>query len=322
MEYRRLGSSGLKVSVIGLGANRFGSETVQQKTVNQIIDAALDLGINFIDTADLYVEGRSEESLGHALKGRWDHVVVGTKFWFPTGPGPNDRGNSRYHMMHALEASLSRLQSDHIDIYYVHRWDESTPIDETLRALDDMIRAGKVRYVGASAFAAWQLAHANLLAEMRGWTRFVVIQSHYHMLTRDVEREVLPYCRAHKVGFVPYYPLAGGFLTGKYKPGKPAPPGTRGEKNNYVQGYMTAANYDKIERLSAWATARGRGMNDLAQAWLLAEPQLCSVISGATQTEHVLSNARAADWVLTPEEVKEINSILESPKGEGPAPAE
>jgi aryl-alcohol dehydrogenase-like predicted oxidoreductase len=215
-------------------------------------------------------------------------------------------------MLNTVEASLRRLQSDHIDLYYVHRWDEETPIEETLRALDDLIRQGKVRYVGASAFASWQLAHANLLAEVRGWTLFVVIQAHYHMLERGVEREVLPYCRAHQVGFIPYFPLAGGFLTGKYQRGQPVPPGSRGESNSYVQQYMTETNYDKIEQLAAWAQARERGLNELAQAWLLAQPQVCSVISGATKLEQVLSNVKAANWTLTPEEVAEVNAILES----------
>jgi aryl-alcohol dehydrogenase-like predicted oxidoreductase len=310
VEYRQLGRSGVRVSTIGLGTNRFGSDMLPQKDVNNVIDAALDLGINFIDTANSYRGGRSEEALGNALKGRWDKFVLATKFSLPRGDGPNDRGTSRYHIMNAVEASLRRLQSDHIDLYYVHRWDDSTPVEETLRALDDLIRTGKVRYVGASAFASWQLAHANLLAEVRGWTPFVVVQSHYHLLEREVEREVLPYCRAHSVGFVPYFPLAGGFLTGKYKRGEPPPAGSRGETNSYVQQYMTDANYVKIEELTVWARARGWGMNELAEAWLLAQPQVCSVISGATRLEHVLSNAKAADWALTAEEVQEINTIL------------
>ena len=316
MEYRQLGNSGVRVSVIGLGTNRFGTDKVPRKDVNSIIDAALDLGINHIDTADMYTKGQSEEMLGEALKGRWDRVVLATKFWFPVGEGPNDRGASRYHMMNSVEASLRRLQSDHIDLYYVHRWDETTPIEETLRGLDDLVSAGKVRYVGSSEFASWQLAHANLLAEVRGWTPFVVLQSHYHMLEREVEREVLPYCKAHHVGFVPYFPLAGGFLTGKYKRGEPAPPGSRGESASYVQEYMTKANYDVIEQLAAWAEARERGLNELAQAWLLAQDGVCSVISGATRVEHVTSNAKAADWVLTPEELEEVNQIMGPGEGE------
>ena len=311
MQYRQLGSAGVRVSVIGLGTNRFGSEAVPQAQVNNILDAALDVGINLIDTANIYQKGESERTLGQALKGRWDRFVVATKFWYAVGEGPNDRGASRYHMMNAVEASLDRLQTDHIDLYYVHRWDEHTPIEETLRGLDDLLRAGKVRYLGASEFASWQLAHANLLAEVRGWTPFAALQSHYHMLERGVEREVLPYCRAHGVGFVPFFPLAGGFLTGKYKRGEPAPAGSRGERSSYVQDYMTEANYDIVEKLAAWAQERERGLNELAEAWLLGEPAVCSVISGATKVEHVLSNAKAADWVLADEELKEIRSILE-----------
>jgi aryl-alcohol dehydrogenase-like predicted oxidoreductase len=296
--------------VIGLGTNRFGSDVLPQGGVNGIIDAAVDLGINFIDTANIYTGGRSEETLGSALKGRWNKFVLATKFSMPTGDGPNDKGASRYHIMNAVEASLRRLQSDHIDLYYVHRWDEETPIEETLRALDDLVRMGKVRYLGASSFASWQLAHANLLSEMRGWAQFVAIQSHYHMLERSVEGEVLPYCRAHNVGFVPFFPLAGGFLTGKYKKGQPPPPGSRGEANKYVQGYMTDANYDKVERLTAWAKERDRSMNELAHAWFLARPEISSVISGATRLDQVLSNAKASGWALTPDEMKEINAIL------------
>jgi aryl-alcohol dehydrogenase-like predicted oxidoreductase len=310
MEYRRLGNSGVRVSVIGLGTNRYGSASLPQAEVTRILDAAVDLGINFIDTADGYVEGRSEETLGEALKGRRSRFVVATKFFFPTGDGPNDRGASRYHMMHALEASLRRLRTDHIDLYYIHRWDESTPIEETLRALDDVVRMGKVRYVGVSAFASWQLAHARLLAEMRGWSPPVVIQSPYNLLDRDVEREVLPYCRAHGVGFVPYYPLAGGFLTGKYRKGQPPPPGSRAETSREVRRYLADPFYDRIEKLRGWAAERSRGLNELAQAWLLAQPQVCSVISGATRFEHVLENSKAADWRLTAEELAEIEAIL------------
>jgi aryl-alcohol dehydrogenase-like predicted oxidoreductase len=254
MEYRQLGASGVRVSVIGLGTNQFGGK-VDQGGVDEIIAGALDLGINFIDTADVYTQGHSEETLGNALKGRWHQVVLATKGRSKMGEGPNDEGASRYHLVNAVEASLRRLQSDHIDLYQIHRWDETTPIDETLRTLDDLVRAGKIRYVGASNFAVWQLARANLLAEIRGWAPFITIQPHYHMLEREIERELLPYCGAYHVGILPYFPLAGGFLTGKYKRGQAAPPGSRGEHNPYVQKYMTDSNYDKIEQLSAWAQA-------------------------------------------------------------------
>ncbi len=310
MEYRNLGKSGLQVSVIGLGTNRFGAEHVPQAAVNDMLDVALEMGINFIDSADVYTNGQSEVTLGQALKGRWDKVVLATKFFWPTGAGPNERGASRYHLMNAVESSLRRLQSDHIDLYYLHRWDASTPIEETLRGLDDLVRQGKVRYIGASDLAAWQLAKANLLAEFRGWTAFAALQSHYHLLEREVEREVLPYCAAHGVGFVPYFPLAGGFLTGKYQPGQAAPAGSRGESSEYVQRYMTDVNYDRIEKLTAWASAREHSLTELAEAWLLAQPAVCSVISGATKQEQIQSNARAVGWKLSQEDAQQVNAIL------------
>ena len=310
MEYRQLGSAGVRVSVIGLGTNRFGTEALPQAEVNKIIDAAVELGINFIDTANTYTQQCSEETLGHALKGKWDRFVIATKGVLPVANGPNDRGASRYHLVHAVEASLQRLQSDHIDLYYTHRWDPHTPIEETLRVLDDMVRMGKIHYLGCSDYAAWQLAKANVLADLRGWTPFVAIQSEYHLLDRSVETEVLPYCQAHDVGFVPYYPLAGGFLTGKYRRGAPPPSGSRGESNAKVQRYMIDDMYDRIDALNVWAEDHHRGLNELAQAWLLAQPQVCSVISGATRLDHVLGNAKAADWTLTEQDVTTINTLL------------
>jgi len=310
MEYRQLGNAGVRVSVVGLGANRFGSADVPQTVVDKITHSALDAGVNFIDTANGYNDGRSEETLGSALKGRMDKVVMATKFNFPRKTSANSWGASRYQMMQAIEKSLHRLQTDHIDLYYCHRWDDTTPIEETLRGLDDLIRMGKICYIGASAYASWQLAHANVLAELKGWTRFVVLQSEYNMLRRGVEREVLPYCRAHNVGFVPYYPLAGGFLTGKYEMGKPAPPGSRGESVRNVQELMTERNYQTVNRLTVWAKDHGRGVNELAQAWLLAQPQVCSVITGAKNPEQLASNVKAADWNLMADEVKELDGIL------------
>jgi aryl-alcohol dehydrogenase-like predicted oxidoreductase len=309
MNYRQLGNSGVRVSVIGMGTNQFGRK-VDQAGVNNIMDAALDLGINFIDTADMYTTGKSEETLGHALKGRWDKFVVATKVYFKMGEGINDYGASRYHIMNGVEASLRRLQTDHIDLYQIHRWDATTPIEETMRTLDDLVSSGKVRYVGASAFASWQLAKANLLAQFYGWAPFVTVQSHYHLLEREVENEVIPYCQEHNVGFIPYFPLAGGFLTGKYKRGAGAPAGSRGESSQYVQEYMTDANYDVVEKLTAWAEAREHTMAELAHAWLLAQPTVCSVISGLTKLEHLQANAKAGDWELTADEVSEVNEIL------------
>ena len=314
MEYRQLGHSGVRVSVVGLGANRFGSPDVPRAEVDKIIAASLDRGVNFIDTANVYNEGLSEETLGNALKGRMDRVVLATKFSFPRKTSANGWGASRYHMLQAVEQSLRRLQTENIGLYYCHRWDDTTPIEETLRGLDDLIRMGKICYIGASAYASWQLAHANLLAELKGWSRFVVLQSEYNMLKRDVEREVLPYCRAYNVGFVPYYPLAGGFLTGKYEIGKAPPPGSRGESARAVQEIMIEKNYHVVTKLSVWAKDHGRGVNELAQAWLLAQPMVCSVITGAKTVEHVTSNVKAADWDLTADQLKEIEAILRPSK--------
>ncbi|GAB5494867.1 MAG: aldo/keto reductase [Phototrophicaceae bacterium] len=313
MEYRQLGNSGVRVSVIGMGTNQFGRK-VSQEDVTRVIDTALDLGVNFIDTADVYTGSDSETTLGHALKGRWDKVVLATKGYFATGEGTNDIGASRYHLRNAVENSLNRLQSDHIDLYQMHRWDSNTPIEETMRTLDDLVSSGKVRYIGASAYASWQLAKANLLADMRGWASFVTVQSHYHMLEREVEKEVIPYCEADNVGFIPYFPLAGGFLTGKYKRGEEAPEGSRGESSPYVKAYMTDENYTIVETLSAWAEERGHTMAELAHVWLLAQPQVCSVISGLTRIEHLEANAKAADWVLTDDELAEVNAVLSPEK--------
>jgi aryl-alcohol dehydrogenase-like predicted oxidoreductase len=310
MEYRQLGRAGVRVSAIGIGTNQFGGK-VDQAGVNDIVHGAIDIGINFIDTADVYTNGRSEETLGNALKGRWHQVVLATKFRHKTGEGPNDQGTSRYHLVNAVEASLRRLQSDHIDLYQVHSWDDTAPIEETLRALDDLVRSGKVRYVGASNFAAWQLARANVVADIRGWSPFVSVQPHYHMFERDIERELIPYCNAHKVGILPYFPLAGGALTGKYKRGQPAPAGSRGENSPYVQRYLTDRHLDKLEALSAWAEARGHSLTELAHAWQLAQPSVSSVISGATSLAQVQANAKSSDWHLTDDELKEVNTVLD-----------
>jgi aryl-alcohol dehydrogenase-like predicted oxidoreductase len=311
VEYRRLGGAGLKLSVIGLGTNQLGSAHVPQAEADRIVAAALDAGINHLDTADAYQKGGSEEALGRALQGRWDRVVLATKFHMPTGDGPNDRGNSRYHILNACEASLRRLQSDHIDLYYAHRFDTETPIEETLDALADLVRQGKVRYLGASQFAAWQLTRANVLADARGGASFVALQNHYHLLERGTEGEPLDYCRSFGVGLIPFFPLAGGFLTGKYHRDQPPPAGSRGESAAYVQGYMTAANFASLERLTGWARDQGRSIGELAHAWLLAEPAVSSVISGATAAEQVLANAAAADWALSPAERAEVTALID-----------
>jgi aryl-alcohol dehydrogenase-like predicted oxidoreductase len=309
VNFRNLGKSGLKLSAIGLGTNQFGGKVDQTGTKN-IISAALDAGINLIDTADVYQAGRSEQFIGEALKGRRDQALIATKVFFKVGDGPNDQSASRQHILSGVEASLRRLQTDFIDLYQIHRWDADTPIDETMRALHDLVCSGKVRYIGASNFTSWQLTYANAVAALNGWTKFVSIQPHFHMMEREIEKELVPACDYFGVGILPYFPLAGGFLTGKYQEGQPAPAGSRGETSEYVQRYMTPSNYAKLEALSAFTAERDHTLNELAHAWLLEKPMVSSVISGATKVEHVQANAASAEWVLTPEEVETINAIL------------
>jgi aryl-alcohol dehydrogenase-like predicted oxidoreductase len=310
MQYRNLGSSGLKVSAIGLGTNQFGGK-VDLQTTRDIIAAALEAGVNFIDTADIYQDGRSEKFIGQALAGKRSGVLLATKVYGEVGEGPNDRGASRHHIMQGVEDSLRRLGTDTIDLYQIHVWDEDTPIEETLRALDDLVHAGKVRYIGASNFSAWQLTWSNALAELRGWNKFVSIQPQYHMFERGIEVELIPACQYFKIGILPYFPLAGGFLTGKYKQGEPAPEGSRGESSQYVQRYMTTENFAKVKKLTAFAQEHEHSLNDLAHAWLLAQPQISSVISGATSVAQVQANAGAVEWVLTAEETQQVNEMLE-----------
>jgi aryl-alcohol dehydrogenase-like predicted oxidoreductase len=243
-------------------------------------------------------------------------VVVATKVRSRMGDGPNDAGTSRYHIANAVEASLRRLKTDHIDLYQIHSWDGSVPLDETLRALDDLVRTGKVRYLGASNFSAWQLCHANDLAAQHGWEAFVSVQPEYNLLAREIERELLPYCQWSGVGILPYFPLAGGFLTGKYTRGEAPPPGTRGERSQYVQQFLKPGNFDLLDQLRPIAEANGRSLADLAIAWLLAQPRVASVIAGATRPEQIHRNAAASTWVLTPEELAKIRSVLEGPEAD------
>ena len=310
MEYRNLGRAGVKVSAIGIGCNQFGGK-VDKAGTKAIVQKALDEGINFFDTADVYGNrGTSEEYLGAALEGVRDQAVIATKGRAKMGDGPNDQGTSRYHIMNAVEASLRRLGTDHIDLYQIHSWDESVSIEEMMRAVEDLVRAGKIRYIGASNFSAWQLCRSNDLAEMMGWDQFVTIQPHYHLLERSIENELIPYCQFANIGILPYFPLAGGFLTGKYKRGESAPAGTRGEKSPYVQKYMTDVNFDKLDALTAFAASRGHTLHDLAFAWLLSNKQVSSVIAGATNPDQVTSNASTVEWKLSEEEMDEVNKLL------------
>ena len=277
MEYRNLGKAGVKVSAIGIGCNQFGGK-VDAAGTKAVVHRALDEGINFFDTANVYSNGASEEFVGAALEGQRDRVVLATKGRFKVGEGPNDVGASRYHIMNAIEASLRRLRTDHIDLYQIHAWDESVPVAEMMRALDDLVRAGKIRYIGTSQFSAWQLAHCNTFAEMMGWEQFVTIQTHFNLFERDAERELLPYCAWSNVGILPYFPLAGGLLTGKYTRGEAPPEGSRGTFSPYVKNRLTDAIFDKLDALRSFADSRGRTLHDLAFGWLLSRKDRKSVV--------------------------------------------
>lgn len=311
MQYRRLGKSGLEVSVVGLGGNNFGPRA-DERTSAAVIRQAVDLGVNLIDTADIYGQGTSEEYVGRAVKGIRQQVLIATKVSGRMGEGPNRAGTSRQRVMDGVEASLRRLGTDYIDLYQVHFPDPQTPIEETLRALDDLVHQGKVHYLGSSNFSGWQIVEAAWTTRTLGLNPLVSAQNHYNLLHREVEREVLPACQAYEVGLIPYFPLASGFLTGKYRKGAPLPQGTRGAGSpSFQERMLTDRNFGLLERLETFAAARGHTVLELAFAWLLANPQVSSVIAGATRPEQVLANAAAADWVLSPEEAQEVSQITQ-----------
>ena len=311
MKYRRLGNSGLEVSVVGLGTNNFGRR-MDAKQADGVIHQAVDLGINFIDTANGYGDGLSEEFIGKSTKAIRSQVLLATKAAAPRGEGPNQRGASRKHLLEQVELSLKHLDTDYIDLYQIHFPDPNTPIEETLRTLDDLVRQGKIRYIGCSNYAAWEVTEAILTSRMLNLEPYVSVQPEYSMLRRDAEKELLPCCQKYGLGILPYFPLASGFLTGKYRRGQPAPEGTRLSGNERMQQRtLTDANFDLLEHLEAFATEREHPMVELAFAWLLYNPLVSSVIAGATKSEQVVANANAADWHLTPQEVEELNGILD-----------
>ena len=313
MQYRRLGDSGLEVSAIGLGTNNFGDNSrwpfhMGPEEVATLIHASLDAGVNTLDTANAYGEGRSEEYIGRALKGRREDAVIATKVHGRMGEGPNREGLSRKAIMHEVEQSLRRLQTDYIDLYQLHQIDHATPIEETMRALDDLVRDGKVRYVGCSNFEAWRLCEAVWTARTAGLAPMVSVQPPYSMLNREVERELLPVCDRYGIGVLPYFPLEHGLLTGKYRRGQQPPADSR----LAVHGApLQAADFDLIEGLAGFAESRGHTLLELAFAWLLSRPSVSSVIAGATGPEQIRANAAAVKWRLSQEELESVGRILE-----------
>lgn len=319
MRHTRLGRSGLTVSVVGLGCNnlgRPGTATLEQAGTDAVVHAALDAGITFFDVADIYgaEPGLSEERLGRALGARRDEVVIGTKFGMDMGGVAGDDGGargSRRYIVRAVEDSLRRLGTDWIDLYQFHTPDPATPIEETLRALDDLVRAGKVRYVGHSNRAGWQIAQAEYVARELGVERFVSAQNHYNLLDRRAELEVVPAAAEFGLGVLPYFPLANGLLTGKYSQGD-APEGSR---LSHVRQHMVADA--DLEQLAAFGRfARERGITEVQAAigWLAAQGPVSSVIAGATRAEQVVENAAAADWLATAEDLAELDALFPGPE--------
>ena len=309
MEIRNLGRSGLRVSVVGVGCNNFGPR-LDLEAARKVVHRALDLGITLFDTADTYGKGGSETILGETLGPRRNDIVLATKFGWTMDEARGLFGASRRYIMNAAEASLRRLKTDHIDLYQLHRPDPRTPIEETLRALDDLIRQGKVRYVGCSNLAGWQVSDAQWSARHLGINAFISCQDEYSLLARDIEGERLDAMRAFGLGLLPYFPLAGGLLTGKYKRGAEPPPNTRLAVSPGLRArFLSDESLDVVEKFEAFATAQGHTMLELAFSWLAAQAPVASVIAGASTPEQVEQNAKAVGWKLTPEELAEIDRL-------------
>jgi aryl-alcohol dehydrogenase-like predicted oxidoreductase len=308
LDYRNLGRSGLQVSAVGLGCNNFGRRCDPQQTA-AVVGKALEAGVTLFDTADIYgPRGLSEEYLGKALQGHRREAVIATKFVGPMGEGPLWSGASRRYTFEAVEASLRRLGTDYIDLYQIHFPDTRTPIEETLRALDDLARAGKIRYYGCSNFAGWQVVEAQWIARTHHLSPLVSAQNQYNLLDRRIERELVPACNAYGLGILPYFPLANGFLSGKYRPGQPAPEGTR-LSSSMGERVLTEENFAVLTKLEEFAQPRGHTVLELAIGWLASQPHVASVIAGATKPEQIEQNVRAAEWRLSPEELAEVGRI-------------
>ncbi len=309
MDYRTLGTSGLLVSAVGLGCNNFGIRCDLEQT-RAVVHKALDLGITLFDTADTYGRrGGSETLLGQVLGPRRKEIVLATKFGMPMDDAATLKGASRRYIMTAVEASLRRLQADWIDLYQLHRPDPATPIEETLRALDDLVRQGKVRYIGSSNFSAAQLTEADETARRAGLHAFVSAQNEYSLLRRAVEQDAIPVMAACGIGLLPYFPLASGLLTGKYRR-EDIPPGTRlATPRPHESAVLAAADWGLIDALDRYCRERGRSLLELAISWLLAKPVVASVIAGATRPEQLEQNASAARWSLTKDELADIDRL-------------
>jgi aryl-alcohol dehydrogenase-like predicted oxidoreductase len=311
VEQRNLGKSGLRISVVGLGCNNFGGR-IDLDTTRKVVHKALDLGVTFFDEADTYGDprGSSEACLGQILGDRRKDIVLATKFARPMDAAGRLQGASRSYIMAEVEASLRRLKTDWIDLYQQHQPDPLTPTDETLRALDDLVRQGKIRYIGCSTLPAWQVVEAQWTARHLGLHHFISCQEEYSLLARDLERDMMSALEAYGLGLIPFRPLADGLLTGKYQRGAPAPPGTRfATTARAAKRNLTDHNWAIVERLGGFAAERGHTLLELALSWVVRRPAVASVIAGATSPEQVEQNVRAIGWALTQEEMQEIDRL-------------
>lgn len=310
MSYKSLGMSGVKVSPLCLGSMNFASPTNEKESI-RIIDHAIDAGINFIDTANVYNNGASEQIIGKTLKSKRDKIVLATKVHGKTGDGPNDRGNSRYHILREVEASLRRLQTDRIDLYQLHRPDPETPIEEQLSALNDLVRQGKVRYFGTSTFPAWQLCEALWTSDKYGFEQLVSEQPPYNIFCRTVERAVLDFCGKHGIAVIPWSPLAGGWLSGKYRKGELLPKNSRGAKRDWnLNSTEMEARFKAIESLLKLADDCDATLSQFALAWLMANPSVTAPIMGPRTLEQLKDNLGALQINLSAETLKEVDNIV------------
>ncbi len=308
MKHLPMGRTGIKVSAIGLGTNSFGGRADRATSV-AILHRAIDAGINLIDTANIYTATASETIIGEGLKGRRHQVVLATKGGMTTGEGPNDGGSSRVHLMRELESSLRRLQTDYVDLYQIHIWDAETPLDDTLRTLDDMVRAGKIRYTGASNYAAWQLTKALWVSDRRGFVRYETVQPDYSLAERTVERELVPLCRDQGIGLIAYFPLAGGILTGKYRKGQEPPKGSRAVTQPQFAKRISDQKLRLAEDVAALASELHCTPAQLALAWLVRQPTVCSAIAGATSVAQVDENLGALEVNLSDQVLTRLDEI-------------
>ena len=312
MKYRKFTNSDLHVSEIGLGTNNFGTR-MDSKNTREVIHAALDNEINFLDTADIYGDGMSEKYIGRALKGQRSRMIIATKFGYKTGKDGYCIGGSAKYLKSALEASLNRLQTDHIDLYQMHIQDNSTPIEETIEALSNLVEQGKIRYFGLSNFDARSLTGACKASNRISSGLLISYQPEYSLVNRNIEREIIPVCEKYHLGILPYYPLAHGFLTGKYKKGRPVPENTRLALWPNAQSIrLTDGNFATLEKLNNFVKSRNRRLIDLAFAWLLSRPIVKSVIAGASNVNQVIQNAQTCEWVLNPEDMSDLDLILDN----------